>query len=132
MLRTKFLCYLYYVDVFQIERIYLHQLISCHCKTVCNTHISRTCRFIILFYKEIPFNQDVCGSSEAFRAVMFQVEVFWIVTPCNVMVGYQRSRGPCHLQLHPETLVYNHDTTRRHNPENLDLKLSAPRISGLY
>jgi len=30
-------------------------------------------------------------SFEAFTAVMFQVEVFWVVTPCNVVVGYQRS-----------------------------------------
>jgi len=34
-------------------------------------------------------------SFEAFTAVMFQVEVFWVVTPCNVVVGYQRFRGPC-------------------------------------
>jgi hypothetical protein len=26
--------------------------------------------------------------------VMFQVEVFWVVTPCNVAVGYRRFRGP--------------------------------------
>jgi hypothetical protein len=27
-------------------------------------------------------------------------EVFWVVTPCSVVVGYQRFRGPCcrHLQ----------------------------------
>jgi hypothetical protein len=37
---------------------------------------------------------------EAFTEVMFQVEVFRIVTPCSVVVGYQRFRGPCcvHLQ----------------------------------
>jgi len=35
------------------------------------------------------------------------VEVCWIVTPCSVVVGYQRSRGPCwlcvHLTLHGVT-----------------------------
>jgi hypothetical protein len=31
---------------------------------------------------------------EAFTAVMFQVEVFWVVMPCGVVVGYQRYRGP--------------------------------------
>jgi hypothetical protein len=25
---------------------------------------------------------------------VFQVEVFWFVTPCRVVVGYQRFRGP--------------------------------------
>jgi len=28
-----------------------------------------------------------------------QVEVFWIVKPCNVVVGYQRFGGPCCLHL---------------------------------
>jgi hypothetical protein len=40
--------------------------------------------------------------------VMFQVEVFWFVTPCSVVVGYQRFRGPCCLHL------------QGHNPEDLD------------
>jgi hypothetical protein len=38
---------------------------------------------------------------EAFTVVKIQVEVFWVVTPCNVMVVYQRVRGPCYLHLHP-------------------------------
>jgi hypothetical protein len=28
-----------------------------------------------------------------------QVEVFWVVTPCSVAVGYQHFRGPCCLHL---------------------------------
>jgi hypothetical protein len=32
-------------------------------------------------------------SLEAFMA-MFQVDVFWVVTPYSVVVGYQRFRGP--------------------------------------
>jgi len=34
--------------------------------------------------------------------VMIQVEVFWVVTLCNVMVGYQCFRDPCclHVQGH--------------------------------
>jgi hypothetical protein len=50
---------------------------------------------------------------------MFQVEVFWVVTLCSVAVGY-------HVQeVHPvsETLISCHNTTRRHNPEDLDLTL---------
>jgi hypothetical protein len=26
---------------------------------------------------------------------IFKVEVFWVMTPCSVVVGYQRLRGPC-------------------------------------
>jgi hypothetical protein len=116
-------------------------------------------------------------SFEAFTALIFQVEVFCVVTRCSVVVGYQRFRGPCclHLQteddgnmdvwefgtlplhytasqprrwrqhgplkcwypattLHgvttqtmeaartSEMLVSYHNITRRHNPEDLDLK----------
>jgi hypothetical protein len=35
---------------------------------------------------------------------MFQVQVFWVVTQCSVMVGY-----------------HQFDATLRHNPENLGL-----------
>jgi hypothetical protein len=44
------------------------------------------------------YNPIHATSSEAFKAVMFQVEVFWFVTPFSVIIGYQRFRGP----LHPE------------------------------
>jgi len=42
------------------------------------------------------------ASFEAFAAVMFQVEVFWVVTSGGAVVGYQCLRGPCclHLQHH--------------------------------
>jgi hypothetical protein len=33
---------------------------------------------------------------------MFQVEVFWVVTPCSVVVGYQRFGVPCCLHLQGE------------------------------
>jgi hypothetical protein len=39
---------------------------------------------------------------EAFTAAMFQVEVFWVVTPCSVAVGYQPFSGPCCLHLQGE------------------------------
>jgi hypothetical protein len=29
-------------------------------------------------------------SFEAFAEVMFQVEVFWVLMPCGVVVGYER------------------------------------------
>jgi hypothetical protein len=65
--------------------------------------------------------------------MIFQVEFFWFVTPRNVAVGYQRFRGPGCLRLHftlkmeaassSETLVYYRNITRRHNSEDLGLKL---------
>jgi hypothetical protein len=47
------------------------------------------------------------ASSEAFRAVMFQVEVFWVVTPCSVVRG-----------------------ARRHIPEDLDWNEALPSLQG--
>jgi hypothetical protein len=34
--------------------------------------------------------------------MMLQVEVFWDVTPYNVVVGYQHFRSPCCLHLQGE------------------------------
>jgi len=39
--------------------------------------------------------------------VMLQVKVFWVVMPCNVVVGY---------------LVSYQNATQHHNPEGLNLK----------
>jgi len=70
-------------------------------------------------------NPDV--SSEAFMAVMFQVEILRFITPCSVSVGYQRFGGPCCLHLRGEVtsemLVSYHNIKRRRNPEELDLNL---------
>jgi hypothetical protein len=61
------------------------------------------------FYKSIIFRYlytflrtDKIGfraSFETSTAVIFQVEVFWDVKPCCVVVGYQRFRAPCCLHL---------------------------------
>jgi len=40
-------------------------------------------------------------SFESFTAVMFSSRGLWVVTPCSVVVGYRRFRGPCCL--HPTT-----------------------------
>jgi len=51
-----------------------------------------------------------------------KVVVFWVVTSCSVVVGYQHLRS----MLLPssgtsENLVPYHITTRRHNPQDFDL-----------
>jgi len=33
------------------------------------------------------------------------VEVFWVVTPCSVMVGYKRFGGPCCVHLQGESFT---------------------------
>jgi hypothetical protein len=38
-----------------------------------------------------------------FMAVIFQVEVFRVATPCSVVVRYQCFEGPCSLHLHSVT-----------------------------
>jgi hypothetical protein len=35
-------------------------------------------------------------SFEAYMVVFFQVEVFWVVIPCSVVVGCQSFRGTCY------------------------------------
>jgi hypothetical protein len=41
------------------------------------------------------------ASFEALTAVT-QVDVFWVLTPCSIVVGYQRFRSPCCLHLQGE------------------------------
>jgi hypothetical protein len=36
---------------------------------------------------------------EVFTAVEIEVEVFWVVTPCNVVVGFQGFGGPFCLHI---------------------------------
>jgi hypothetical protein len=72
---------------------------------------------------------DACersvGSFEDFTAMMFQVEVLWVVTPCSVFV-----------EVHAASIFRQHGTLKRwcprrhHNPEKLDLRQIAGRIFG--
>jgi len=41
---------------------------------------------ILFFFKKISAARCNVTGFEAFTAVMFQVEVFWVVTPCSVVV----------------------------------------------
>jgi hypothetical protein len=69
---------------------------------------------------------------EVFTAVMFQVEVFWVVTWLNDVVGYHHFGGSCyrHLQsLHPEdegsmtlrnvVILHNHTVSRPKRPPSV-------------
>jgi hypothetical protein len=44
---------------------------------------------------------------EILKMVMFQVEVFWVVMLCSVVVGYQRFGRPCCLHLQGEVDLNN-------------------------
>jgi hypothetical protein len=35
---------------------------------------------------------------------IFEVEIFWFVTPCNIVIGCQRFRGPYCLHFQGEVL----------------------------
>jgi len=50
--------------------------------------------------------------------VKIQVEVFWVVTPCSVVVGYRRFGGPYCMKMRLLKLVSYRNTTRRHNNNN--------------
>jgi len=52
-----------------------------------------------------------------------QVAVFWVATASSGLMEYPSLGGPCYLHLLCDlTLVSYHITTRRYNPEELDLK----------
>jgi len=74
------------------------QLIKCR---LLNNHPLKSEGLLEVKETEIYF-----ASFEAFTATMFEVEVFWVVTPCNVVVGYQLSRDPCCLHLMGCDAVY--------------------------
>jgi len=47
---------------------------------------------------DVPYNANF----EVFVAVKFQVEIFWVMTPCSVAAGYRRFGRPCFLHLQRE------------------------------
>jgi hypothetical protein len=71
-------------------------------------------------------------SFEVFTAAMFQVEVFSIVAPCGVVLGYQHFRGSFCLQfiLKMEAALTSEKTAsqpRRHQIEITSLSIKSSR-----
>jgi hypothetical protein len=72
----------------------------------------------------------------SFRHLVYiiQVKVFWVVTSCSVVVGYQRFGGPCCLHLQGESLKYHivyrmrgaHPTAYFATPKTLHPGLKLP------
>jgi hypothetical protein len=72
---------------------------------------------------------------EVLTVVEIQIEVFWVVMLCSVVVGYQCFRGSCCLHVQgevkmeavrtSETLVSYCNTTKHCNPEYLNLLIGA-------
>jgi hypothetical protein len=64
-----------------------------------------------------------------------EVEVFCVVTPCNIAVGYQRfeegccNHPPCSGWMSAEALVSFRSTSWRHNTENLHLNFHRQETS---
>jgi hypothetical protein len=50
-------------------------------------------------------NSNLIQRFEVFTAVEIQVEVFWVVTPCSVVVGYQSFRVKMEAAWNCETLL---------------------------
>jgi hypothetical protein len=46
-----------------------------------------------------------CGLHKVRKRIFLKIEVFWVLTPYSVAVGYQRFRGQCFLN--PEDLDFS-------------------------
>jgi hypothetical protein len=72
-------------------------------------------------FRRIETNiSDTDASFKAFTAVMFQVEIFWIGTPCSIVIDTNMMKMEAARP--SETLVFYHKTTLHYNPEDLNVK----------
>jgi len=63
---------------------------------------------------------------EVFTAMMIQVVVFWVVTPCSIVIGYQSFRGLCCLHGPPER--WYHYTASQPTSSRLALTFTALQL----
>jgi hypothetical protein len=86
---------------------------------MCSPHRSSG---LCLFW--IHLNSTQLANFEAFTAVMFQVEIFWVVMPCSVVVIYHAAsifRVKLEVAWTSLSFVSCHSTTWRQNPKHLDI-----------
>jgi hypothetical protein len=82
--------------VFKIHRKYFKSHQTCMVRRNCAWSQNRHMDFHS--QAECPLLPDLRFSPR----MKIHVEVFWIVTPCGIVVGYQRFGGPCCLHLQGE------------------------------
>jgi hypothetical protein len=94
-------------------------------------HSVKQLQLSIIFSRGWSAEVECVNASELKTCMNFEVEVFWVVTPRSVVAGYQCFRTPGCLNFHPKDrgimYLWNvgisyHNTTRRHNPEDIDMK----------
>jgi hypothetical protein len=71
-----------------------------HCSAARSNHVHERKANKADITRNYIFHVMLSVSFVVFTAVRIHVEVFWVVTTCNVLVGYRRFGWPCCYHLH--------------------------------